>query len=222
MSTRRLTAMIFLPLLTVAYAASGSFPELRLTPADVNAMPTHEAGSGTSGVAGIRTTAVAGDPSMAGPYTIRLSIPPNTRIQAHTHRDNRSAIVVSGVWYFGYGSVAKADAEMALPAGGCDKALDDEWAKMEKAKGDTDPKRLELRRMQGIERLTIAGRRALYSASGHTPGEASTQRASLATLLTCTDRDYLVVMYAVKGPALPADAKQRLTDMVASYAPPAK
>jgi len=117
MSTRRLTAMIFLPLLTVAYAASGSFPELRLTPADVNAMPTHEAGSGTSGVAGIRTTAVAGDPSMAGPYTIRLSIPPNTRIQAHTHRDNRSAIVVSGVWYFGYGSVAKADAEMALPAG---------------------------------------------------------------------------------------------------------
>ena len=24
---------------------------------------------------------------------------------------------VAGVWYFGYGSVAKADAEMALPAG---------------------------------------------------------------------------------------------------------
>jgi uncharacterized RmlC-like cupin family protein len=116
MSTRRLTAMIFLTLLTVAYAAAGSFPELRLTPTDVDAMPTHEAGSGTSGVAGIRTTVVAGDPSIAGPYTIRLSIPPNTRIQAHTHRDNRSAIVVSGVWYFGYGSEAK-DAEMALPAG---------------------------------------------------------------------------------------------------------
>lgn len=116
MSTRRLTAMVILPLLTVAYATSGSFPELRLTPTDVDAMPTHEAGSGTSGVAGIRTTVVAGDPSMAGPYTIRLSIPPDTRIQAHTHRDNRSAIVVSGVWYFGYGSAA-TDAEMALPAG---------------------------------------------------------------------------------------------------------
>jgi hypothetical protein len=63
MSIRPLVAMTFLPLLTVAYAASGSFPELRLTPADVNAMPAHEAGSGTSGVAGIRTTVVAGEPS---------------------------------------------------------------------------------------------------------------------------------------------------------------
>ena len=54
---------------------------------------------------------------MPGPYTIRLTIPPNTRIQAHTHRDNRSPVVVAGVWYFGYGLVAKAEAESALPAG---------------------------------------------------------------------------------------------------------
>ena len=54
---------------------------------------------------------------MPGPYTIRLTIPPNTRIQAHTHRDNRSDVVVAGVWYFGYGLVAKAEAESALPAG---------------------------------------------------------------------------------------------------------
>ncbi len=110
--------------------------------------------------------------------------------------------------------------EMAVPAGGCDKGLDDEWAKMQKAKGDTDPKRLELRRVQGIEQLKVAGRRALYSASGHTPGEASTQRASLATLLTCADRDYLVVMYAVKGPSLPDGTKERLVDLLASYVPP--
>jgi uncharacterized RmlC-like cupin family protein len=80
-------------------------------------MRAYEAGSGTSGVAGIRTTVVAGEPSMPGPYTIRLTIPPNTRIQAHTHRDNRSAVVVAGVWYFGYGLLAKANAEKALPAG---------------------------------------------------------------------------------------------------------
>jgi quercetin dioxygenase-like cupin family protein len=69
------------------------------------------------GGAGIRTTVVAGDPAQAGPYTIRLSIPPNTRIQAHTHRDNRSAVVMAGGWYFGYGPIARADAERALPAG---------------------------------------------------------------------------------------------------------
>ena len=115
--TTRLMALVLLPLLTVAYAATVPFPQLRLPPAEVDAMQAHEAGSGTSGVSGIRTTVVAGEPSMPGPYTIRLTIPPNTRIQAHTHRDNRSAVVVAGVWYFGYGLVSKADAERALPAG---------------------------------------------------------------------------------------------------------
>ena len=115
--TKRLTASVLLPLLTVTYAATVPFAPLRLSPADVDAMRAHEAGSGTSGVAGIRTTVVAGEPSMPGPYTIRLTIPPNTRIQAHTHRDNRSAVVVAGVRYFGYGLLAKANAEKALPAG---------------------------------------------------------------------------------------------------------
>jgi uncharacterized RmlC-like cupin family protein len=113
----RLTALVYLPLVTAAYAATVSFSQLRLPPAEVDALPAHEAGSGTSGVAGIRTTVVAGEPSGPGPYTIRLTIPPNTRIQAHTHRDNRSAVVVAGVWYFGYGPVARADAETALPTG---------------------------------------------------------------------------------------------------------
>ena len=98
--TTRLMALVLLPLLTVAYAATVPFLQLRLPPAQVDAMQAHEAGSGTSGVAGIRTTVVAGEPSLPGPYTIRLMIPSNTRIQAHTHRDNRSAVVVAGVWYF--------------------------------------------------------------------------------------------------------------------------
>ncbi|MGP8033564.1 MAG: cupin domain-containing protein [Steroidobacteraceae bacterium] len=115
--TTRLMALVLLPLLTVAYAATVPLPQLRLPPAVVDAMQAHEAGSGTSGVAGIHTTIVAGDPSLPGPYTIRLTIPPNTRIQAHTHRDNRTAVVVAGVWYFGYGPVAKTQAEKALPPG---------------------------------------------------------------------------------------------------------
>jgi quercetin dioxygenase-like cupin family protein len=115
--TPRLLALVLLPLLTIAYAAAVPFPQLRLPPTEVDTMQAHEAGPGTSGVAGIRTTIVAGEPSVPGPYTIRLIVPPNTRIQAHTHRDNRSAVVVAGVWYFGYGPVAKTEAERALPPG---------------------------------------------------------------------------------------------------------
>jgi len=104
-------------LLTAAALAATRLPELRLTPAEVDALDAHEAGAGTSGVAGIRTTVVMGDPTQSGPYTIRLSVPAHTRIQAHTHRDDRTAIVASGTWYFGYGQVADSTAEKALPVG---------------------------------------------------------------------------------------------------------
>ena len=104
-------------LFTVAYAAPLSSPQLRLTPSEIDSMRAHDSGPGTSGVAGIRATVIAGDPTRDGPYTIRLSIPANTKIQAHTHRDARTAIVISGVWYFGYGPVAGAAAEKALPPG---------------------------------------------------------------------------------------------------------
>jgi quercetin dioxygenase-like cupin family protein len=99
------------------YAAPLSSGQIRLTPSDVDALQAHNAGAGTSGVSGIRTTVVAGDPTLPGTYTIRLSVPANTRIQAHTHRDNRTAVVVSGTWYFGYGNLADAASEKTLPPG---------------------------------------------------------------------------------------------------------
>ena len=111
-------AVILLSIMVaVAYAAAASSPNIRVTPNDVDAIPATDAGAGTSGVGGIRTTEVAGDPTKPGSYTIRLSVPANTRIQAHRHRDNRTAVVVAGTWYFGYGPVATASAEKALPAG---------------------------------------------------------------------------------------------------------
>ena len=116
MKTRIATVSLGL-LFTVAYAAPLSFPKLRLTPSEVDSMHAHDSGAGTSGVAGIRTTVIAGDPTRGGAYTIRLSVPANTKIQAHTHSDDRTAIVISGVWYFGYGPVAGTAAEKALPAG---------------------------------------------------------------------------------------------------------
>jgi quercetin dioxygenase-like cupin family protein len=116
MKTRIATLSLGL-LFTVAYAAPLLSPQLRLTPSEVDSMPAHDSGAGTSGVAGIRTTVMSGNPTQDGPYTIRLSVPANSKIQAHTHRDDRTAVVISGVWYFGYGTVAGAAAEKALPMG---------------------------------------------------------------------------------------------------------
>jgi uncharacterized RmlC-like cupin family protein len=113
----RITTLALGLLFTAAYAAPLLSPQLRLTPSEVDSMPAHDSGAGTSGVAGIRTTVMSGDPTQDGLYTIRLSVPANTKIQAHTHRDNRTAVVISGVWYFGYGQVAGAAAEKALPMG---------------------------------------------------------------------------------------------------------
>jgi len=98
-------------------AQAADIDQLRLTPGEITAKEASGAGAGTSGVVGIQTTVLLGDPTKPGLYTIRLSIPANTQIQAHTHRDNRSAIVMWGTWYFGYGSVANGKATKPLPPG---------------------------------------------------------------------------------------------------------
>ena len=105
------------PKATVALVRQFLDATLRLTPLEIQKLAKGGAGAGTSGVAGIRTTVLQGDPTAAGPYTIALSVPANTRIAAHSHRDERSAVVISGTWYFGYGDKADDARLKALPAG---------------------------------------------------------------------------------------------------------
>ena len=91
---------------TAASQPGSTIAQLRLTQAEVMAVKASGAGAGTSGISGIRTRVLAGDPTAPGPYTIALQVPANTRIAAHTHRDDRVATVISGTWYFGYGAKA--------------------------------------------------------------------------------------------------------------------
>jgi pimeloyl-ACP methyl ester carboxylesterase len=77
--------------------------EQRVTPAEFKFPDSGAAGAGTSGVAGIRTVVLKGDPNRAGLYTIMLRVPAHTQIAAHDHQDDRVATVVSGTWYIGYG-----------------------------------------------------------------------------------------------------------------------
>lgn len=105
-------------LVALAGEASAQNRLLRLTPTEIEGMTKGGAGAGTSGVSGITTTVLYGDPTKAGPYTIALRAPPNVRIAAHSHRDDRTAVVIAGVWRFGYGRKADEALVKTLPPGG--------------------------------------------------------------------------------------------------------
>ena len=90
--------------LGAAVVARGqSLPEFRMTPAEIRAAEHDGNQVGSSGLPGVHTNVLFGDPSKAGVYTILLFVPAQTTIQAHSHRDDRIATVVSGEWQFGYG-----------------------------------------------------------------------------------------------------------------------
>jgi quercetin dioxygenase-like cupin family protein len=111
------TGLVLLLLASSIALASTPAGQLRLDPKDIATLSKNRAGAGTSGVAGIRTTRLSGDPAAAGPYTIALRVPAHTVIAAHTHRDDRSAVVVSGTWWFGYGPANTRDRLKALGPG---------------------------------------------------------------------------------------------------------
>jgi pimeloyl-ACP methyl ester carboxylesterase/quercetin dioxygenase-like cupin family protein len=92
-------------------------PKKRLTRSEVDAVKTEVAGAGTSGLPAVTTRVLFGDPKAAGLYTIELHVAPNTTIEAHTHRDMRTAVVLEGMWYFGYGSKNERSLEKALAPG---------------------------------------------------------------------------------------------------------
>jgi hypothetical protein len=90
--------------------------EKRVAPGEFK-FPEGTPGTGTSGVAGIRTVVLKGNPDLAGLYTIMLRIPAHTRIAAHEHMDDRVATVVSGTWYIGYGASFNSADLKAMPTG---------------------------------------------------------------------------------------------------------
>jgi hypothetical protein len=98
--------------------AGSVLSQARLTAAQVDALAREGAGAGTSGVNGIQTTILSGNPNVPGPYAIEIRVPAHTRIAAHSHRDNRNALVVSGEWYFGYGERASEAMARKLGPGG--------------------------------------------------------------------------------------------------------
>ena len=98
-------------------AISSSPPEMRLTPLELRATNFDGSQVGSSGVAGVRSKVLFGDPAKSGFYSILLFVPAHTTIQAHSHRDDRMATVVSGEWHFGYGDRFDEKSLKTLPPG---------------------------------------------------------------------------------------------------------
>lgn len=117
MSARAICAALCGAALALTVSADTGSGQTRLSPAEIASLGKGGAGPGTSGIEGIRTTVLFGDPARPGPYTIEIRVPPHTRIAAHTHRDWRSAVVVSGQWFFGYGDALAENRLKLLPAG---------------------------------------------------------------------------------------------------------
>ena len=99
------------------YAAGQSGAQQRLTPGEIKWPAGGSSLVGTSGVSGIQTVTLKGDPTRPGVYALLLRAGPNTRIESHAHPDDRVATVVSGTWYFGYGREFDEKALKELPAG---------------------------------------------------------------------------------------------------------
>jgi quercetin dioxygenase-like cupin family protein len=66
---------------------------------------------------GLDIVFVTGDGKQNELYSLVFKVPPNTAIPPHSHPDDRSCFVLSGLWYFGYGTVRDETKLKALPPG---------------------------------------------------------------------------------------------------------
>lgn len=65
----------------------------------------------------VRLAVVVGNPSDAGPYTIRVRVPHGVRLMPHRHPEDRVYTVISGVFYIGLGDEFDANKLLAYPPG---------------------------------------------------------------------------------------------------------
>jgi len=64
-----------------------------------------------------RLAVVIGQPSEAGPYTIRVRVPHGVKVMPHRHPEDRVYTVISGVFYMGLGDQFNPDKLQAYPPG---------------------------------------------------------------------------------------------------------
>jgi len=68
-------------------------------------------------VAGVDAADLVGDATKQGAYVQRVRFPANFKVQPHTHPEERSYTIISGIWYVGWGDKFDDAKLIALPAG---------------------------------------------------------------------------------------------------------
>ena len=89
----------------------------RITPAEISWSKSVSNRPGSGMQPGLETIFVAGDGNEKELFSLVFKVPANTAIQPHSHPDDRSCFVLSGLWYFGYGTVRDEAKLKALPPG---------------------------------------------------------------------------------------------------------
>ena len=67
---------------------------------------------------GAQMAVLAGDPSKAEPFTVRLRFPDGYRIMPHTHPTDEHVTVISGTFRVGMGEHFRSEGMLTLPRGG--------------------------------------------------------------------------------------------------------
>ena len=65
----------------------------------------------------VRLAVVVGQPSVPGPYTIRVKVPSGVKLMPHKHPEDRVYTVLSGIFYIGLGDKFDGDKVEAYPPG---------------------------------------------------------------------------------------------------------
>ncbi len=65
----------------------------------------------------VRLAVVVGQPSLDGPYTIRVKVPRGVKLMPHRHPEDRVYTVISGVFYIGLGDRFDVAKLQAYPPG---------------------------------------------------------------------------------------------------------
>ncbi|MBP2313750.1 cupin domain-containing protein [Azospirillum soli] len=113
-------AMIATSILVLAGTAPAAVAQTA-TPSDTHKMvtPTELTWSAAPPVLpkGVQLAVLYGDPAKAGPFVMRLKIPANQHLPAHTHPVDELVTVISGTFKLGMGGQMDKNKTQPLPAG---------------------------------------------------------------------------------------------------------
>jgi quercetin dioxygenase-like cupin family protein len=104
----KITSLLFLLIVSFTYPQELKFEPKVIVPVDVK---------WTVAANGIQTSVLYGDPAKAGYYVMFYKIPADLKLLPHFHPESRTVVVVSGKFYYGYGSTFDESKMYEMPQG---------------------------------------------------------------------------------------------------------